>query len=117
MTVCDFTCEWVLLPVGDIYKYNINTISSSLARRRLPPDRWPPDEGSPGRRSRLSMTLTGAASPPRQALGRHPQRPAGTPSVQPPPPLRPAGVALAQPAGAGGRTPLSWHQLGEKRKS
>ena len=21
MTVCDFTCEWVLLPVGDIYKY------------------------------------------------------------------------------------------------
>ena len=24
---------------------------SSLARRRLPPGRWPPDEGSPGRRS------------------------------------------------------------------
>ena len=21
MTVCDFTCEWVLLPVGDIHKY------------------------------------------------------------------------------------------------
>ena len=24
MTVCDFTCEWVLLPVGDIYKYTNN---------------------------------------------------------------------------------------------
>ena len=23
MTVCDFTCEWVLLLVGDIYKYNM----------------------------------------------------------------------------------------------
>ena len=88
--------------------------SSSLARRRLPPGRWPSDEGSPGRRSRLSVTLTGRRLPPSA-------RPA-PPSARPPPPpsARPAPLATgrAQPAGAGGggRTPPSWHQLGEKRK-
>ena len=34
MTVCDFTCEWVLLPVGDIYKYKYKYKLYATARAR-----------------------------------------------------------------------------------
>ena len=70
------------------------------------PGRWPPDEGSPGRRSRLSVTLTGRRLP--QAFGRHPLAPDRhpPPSARPaPPPQRPAAplaTGRAQPADAGG---------------
>ena len=57
--------------------------------RRLPPGRWRPDEGSPGRRSRLSVTLTGRRLPPPKRSVPS-QRPAGTPSARPPPSDRPA---------------------------
>ena len=60
--------------------------------RRLPPGRWRPDEGSPGRRSRLSVTLTGRRLPP-------PKR-----SAAPPPPnARPAPPAPAPPLATGRR--------------
>ena len=59
--------------------------------RRLPPGRWRPDEGSPGRRSRLSVTLTGRRLPP-------------PPSARPPPPppnARPAPPAPGRRQGGG----------------
>ena len=74
---------------------------SSLARRRLPPGRWPPDEGSPGRRSRLSVTLTGRR-PPSARPAPPSARPAPPPSARPPPTLE---TGRAQPAGAGGGAP------------
>ena len=62
------------------------------------PGRWPPDEGSPDRRSRLSVTLTGRRLPPPQALGLHPLAP-GRHSPPPPPSARPG------PASRCGGTP------------